>query len=351
MANDAPGYYMVRAKDQEKEDFSIFLENQVVAVGWSRIHFADFESVDDLVEAVEKEYYTSRDTAAQVIGKRKNEVRRFMRIKRGDRIIIPYWSNVLLAVAEAQKTFSPEAAGERDLGNQHLVSYVEDKDGELRTVPRDQLSEGLQRRLRVPGSAVSDLSDFAPEIEDLFGGESYVSTIARAQEEQMLKFKSDLLDVLQHGSSALPAGGLGLERLVEELLKADGYVAHSQSKARFAEFADADIEATRDDHVSPTKLLVQVKHHRGQSGTWGAEQLLHILDTESDLFSEYRLVLVTTGQPSEELETLCADRDVTLISGEDLVEWILDDLEALQPRTRSLLRISSAPQLISVTGG
>ena len=41
-------YYMVRAMLSREEDFKIFFENNVVAVGWSRIDFSSFSDVDEL---------------------------------------------------------------------------------------------------------------------------------------------------------------------------------------------------------------------------------------------------------------------------------------------------------------
>jgi restriction system protein len=341
-----PASYMIRAMGSAQEDFDVFFRNSIVAVGWSRVDFAAFGSLDELVEAVEYEYYGDGGAAPQVVGKKKNEVRRFKGIHEGDRIVVPYWSSVRLAVAGEEERFSAHDGEVRDLGNQHLVSFVRDVSGGYLTVPREQLSEGLQRRLRVRGSTVANLAEFEEEVGRLFHGEAYTSTIARVQNEQEQLFKSKLLAILQDGASALRAGGIGLENLVTELLRADGYVAAVQAKNRFPDIADADIEATRDDHVTSTRLLVQVKHHSGETDEWGATQLAHILEAEPDLFAEYRLVLVTSGIPSDSLQALCVAKDITLITGTQLVDWIMDSLEHLAPETKNRLRISDVPQLV-----
>jgi restriction system protein len=242
--------------------------------------------------------------------------------------------------------FSVHDGETRDLGNQLVVSFVRDTDGDYLTVPREQLSEGLQRRLRVRGNTVADLGEFEEEIGRLFRGEAYTSTIARIQNEQEQLFKRKLLAIIQDGSSALRAGGIGLENLVAELLKADGYVTAIQAKNRFPDIADADIEATKDDHVTSIKLLVQVKHHSGESDVWGAKQLSRILEAEPDLFAEYKLMLVTSGNPSVALQKYCTAKDITLIPGTQLVDWVMDSLEHLNPQTRSRLRISDVPQLV-----
>ena len=178
-----------------------------------------------------------------------NEVRRFKQIQQGDRIVVPYWSSVRLAIAGKEEKFSVHDSEARDLGNQHTVSFVRDTIGDYLTVPREKLPEGLQRRLRVQGSAVSDLGEFAEEVANLFRCEAYTSTIARVQNEQDRVFRSELLAILQDGKSALRAGGIGLEKLVAKLLTTDGYHAVIQAKNRFPDFGDADIEASKDDHL------------------------------------------------------------------------------------------------------
>ena len=97
------GYYLVRAMGQTQNDFDIFFNNNVVAVGWSEVDFSKYSDEDLLVKEVDRVYYTSRDVAPQVAGKKKNEVRRFKGIKNEDRIIVPFWgAEQLTGVLESQ---------------------------------------------------------------------------------------------------------------------------------------------------------------------------------------------------------------------------------------------------------
>lgn len=337
--------YMVRAMSSAEDDFAVFVDNSVVAVGWSKVDFTTAATVDAAVEAVTTEYYRDGKTAPQVAGKKRNEVRRFMNIKAGDRIIVPRWSGLMLATASGEPCFNHEAAGARDLGNQHRVQYLMDG-ARPRIIPRSALSEGLARRLRVRGSTISDLKEFEREVGRLFEGETYTSTLARMESEQEGRFKEQLLRVLQDGSSALATGGLGLERLVEELLIVDGYEAAVQSKRRYPGLADADVEASRRDQCVSVELLVQVKHHQGRTDTWGAEQLRGVVASDPDFFEEHQLVLVTTADATETLAEFCRENDITLITGHTLVDWIFDNQSKLSAQTRRVLRISNAPQLI-----
>jgi len=341
-------YFMVRAMSQTPDDFAVFFQNdkEVVAVGWSEVNFSA-SAPESIVAQVYKTYYADGHVAPQVVGKKKNEVRRFKELKEGDRILIPHWGNVRIAVATGQERFSPKDGGARDLANQHIVRFVRSQTGDFISFPRSDLSEGLQRRLRVRGTTIANLAEFTEEIEKLFSGETYKFSIGRAVEQQKSDFIRHLVILLQDGTSALEAGGTGLEKLVKELLEADGYVASIQSKRRFLELADADIEAVRDDHITSVKLLVQVKHHAGITGIWGAEQLSNILEKQADLFLEYQLVLVTTAAASEDLQHFCEDKDITLITGQELAEWIADDWHHLSKDTLRRLKLGDVPQIVT----
>lgn len=345
------GYFMVRAGCQSQEDFSIFFKNdkEVVAVGWSEVDFSASSQAELLVEQVVRAYYVDGKVAPRVVGKKKNEVRRFKELKKDDRILIPHWGEVLIAIATGEERYSSRDK-RRDLANQQVVQFKRLATGDFASFPRNYLSEGLQRRLRVRGTTIADLGEFASEVEKLFDGEAYAQAIYRAAEEQRTEFTRHLVEVLQDGTNALQAGGVGLEQLVAELLKVDGYEDVAvQSKRRFAELSDADIEARRDGHITSVKLLVQVKHHSGLTDVWGAQQLANILKTEADLFSEHQLVLVTTAKASDELQRSCENSDIILITGQELAEWIADDWVHLLPATRRALRLGDVPQIVKVT--
>jgi len=339
-------YYLVRAMSQSQDDFDVFFENNVVAVGWSEVDFHQHANVDSLVEKVNETYYSDSDSAPQVIGKKKNEVRRFKGINKGDKIVVPFWGAICLAVAEQEKLYSQQDY-DRDLSNQRKVTYHRDQNGEIIFIPRDKLSEGLQRRLRVRGTTIADLWEFSEEIDNLFKGEDFVSSFNKKRINAIDNFKNQLIKNIQSGNTNLESGGYGLEKLIKELLEIDGYDAEILSKQRFPEFSDADIEAVKEDFLLTEKLLVQVKHHSGITGTWGAEQLIGILESEKDLFSEYRLVLVTSAIPSDDLVEFCEKKDVILVNGNDLVEWIFKSLPQLKFDTKKRLSISDIPTLLN----
>lgn len=87
-------FYMVRAYNNQ---FSEFFENDIVAVGWSKVDFSSFTNNDKLIEEVKKQYNYLKNRTPSSRGKTLNQIRRFKSIKKSDKILIPYYSSICLA--------------------------------------------------------------------------------------------------------------------------------------------------------------------------------------------------------------------------------------------------------------
>jgi restriction system protein len=337
-------YFMVRAMNSSESDFKVFFDNNVVAVGWSEIDFTQFDKkkTEKLVEAVYNCYYTNPDLFQPLVSKKLNEVRRFHNINSGDYIIIPFYSSIRLAIAE-EKILCDEVAYENDLSNQRKVSY-QYSGKTFKTIPRDVLSEALQRRLRVRGSTVSDLYEFKEEIEKLFSRDSYSWTSDHEEKEMKLKkhLKGKLIGKITDGKTNLKTGGLGLEYLVQELFECEGYKTEILAKTTFKK-GDADIYAVNSDKFQETKILVQVKHHSGYTDDWGIQQLNEI--KESQEYKDHKYVLVTSANISEGLRNRAEELGMNAMDGNELSDWIIENINLLKPETRIKLGISSIPQL------
>ena len=114
-------YYMIRAMLSREDDFKIFFDNNVVAVGWSKVDFASLPDSQEVKNAVRRSYYEKSDKAQQVISKNLNEVERFKDMKKGDYILVPFNSYIALAEANEKEIYSPEDY-EQDLSNQSFAS-------------------------------------------------------------------------------------------------------------------------------------------------------------------------------------------------------------------------------------
>lgn len=335
---------MIRAMHSSGKDFEIFFDNSVVAVGWSEIDFSEFDKdgIEHLLGSVEEEYYGSEDILPQVVGRQLNQVRRFHNIKPGDYIVIPFYNSIRLAVAE-DKILYDESSYDNDLANQRKVSY-QYSGNTYKTIPRDVLSEALQRRLRVRGSTVSDLYEFKDEIEKLFSQDSYSWTSDFEDKENTLKatLKTKLIQKIRSGKTNLKTGGLGLEHLVKELFICEGYKTEVLAKTTF-QFGDADVLAVKSDKFQETKILVQVKHHDGYTGDWGLKQLSEIKSSEE--YKDHKFVLVTSAEISTEVKKTAEDLDIATMDGNELAEWMIENLTSLSVETKIKLGLSSIPQI------
>ncbi|MBL7994383.1 restriction endonuclease [bacterium] len=340
-------YLMVRAMNSAETDFKAFFNNNVVAVGWSKVDLSKYDSsqTEQLIEEIEKCYYTSDDILPQVVGRQLNQVRRFHKINSGDFIIIPFYNSIRLAIADEKRIYD-KGAYDSDLANQRKVNYLF-VGSAFKTIPRDVLSEALQRRLRVRGSTVSDLYEFKDEIEKLFSKDSYSWISDFEEKEGRLKnvLKQKLIQKIITGKTNLKTGGIGLENLVKELFECEGYKSEVLPKnSKLVEgAADADIFAIKSDKFQEeTKILIQVKHHSGYSNDWGLTQL-KLIKTSSK-YKDHKFVFITSAEIAKDVRKTAEDNDIVAMDGNELSEWIIDNLDKLSADTKRKLGISAIPQ-------
>jgi restriction system protein len=320
-----------------------FVEKGVIAVGWSKVNFANFTNTNELIAAVD---------AVSPIGRRANQIRRFVGMKAGDIVVVPLTKTIAVGVVTDGGVVYSDVDKSKGKANQRNVKFLQDSNNKLVTVPRALLTEGLQRRLRVQGITVNDISVFQDELEkaisDIESGKVF-SLSNRADEkisEIKTHFRKELLSNIKNGNSNLKAGGTGLELLVKELLEIDGYDTKIFSKRAFKGHADADISASKEEWGSSIKLLIQVKHHHGTAGSWGVEQLKEIKRQAVEKYADHQLVLVTSAHVKPELRTDAEGYDIEIIDGEALVEMITDKIDHLTHDTKLKLGICQVPSIV-----
>ncbi len=330
-------YYMVRIQNNQ---FDLAEQKSAVAIGWSDWNLSQMterEIVQQIGKVCDEWCF-----APQLRGKKINEIKRFKDIKMGDYILVPHWNNVWLAVAGDEFIYEEESKN-CDLANQLKVAFLKDKNGNNRCVARNQLSERLSRRLHLRGATVLDLCDFKDEIEKIFNDDTYSVSKAAAEYENQLTetFKHKLLENIRKGDVYLKSGGVGLEELVRELFECDKFEAHVLSKRAFKGYGDADVEAV-SRFIS---ILAQVKHHDGDTGVWGIEQLKEIKKNGEDEGYD-KLILITSGVVGDDVKQEAEKYDIMMMDGEQLIDWIYENLNNLSAETKTKLKISTAPMII-----
>jgi len=331
-------YYLVRT---EKD----LIDKSLVGIGWSEVDFSKHADAESAIKEIEEKYGT--------VGRSGNQIRRFFQIVEGDVVIVPLPWRVAIGFAGKQM-FYDQNWYERDRANHRNITFTFDEKNNVHTIPRSSFSEAFQRRLRVQGMTVNDISEFKNEIEhaismqedgQVFSWNNSIQDELLAKEED---FKKELLKKIQNGQTNLQSGGCGLENLVEELLIAEGYKAVVLSKRAFSGFADADVKASKSDKFSSVDILVQVKHHQNTSGDWGIRQLEEINNSLQDENTNFKLVFLTSAAVSEELRAQAESKNITVIDGVQLVDWIHDNLHNLREDTKAKLGICETPTLISL---
>lgn len=325
-------YFMVRS-----ELFQV--EKDRVAVGWKSINFSQFGSGSDLLRSIREHYGPIRSA---------KQVRRFFEMREGDVVVVPFPKSIAIGIV-ASPTCNFEPTISREYPNMRAVHFRR-QDNQTLLIPRTRLGTALQTRLRAPGLFVNELADFAGELGQLLEMDSDFTFRNHAELKNSGltdAFKVELMQRIQHGKTHLPAGGRGLEQLIRELLDAQGYVATVLGTRGFDGKADADILAEKTDSFSTTRLLVQVKHHHGKTGSWGVEQLNKI--REDPRYDDHNMILVSSAAFTEETTAYAGNLGIELVDGERLATIILENISSLRPDTLHQLGISSAPQLLPLT--
>lgn len=330
--------YMVRIQNNQ---FNLAEQKSVVAVGWSDWNLSQMTE-QEIIRQVGKAY-DEWCCVPQLRGRKIKEIIRFKSIKKGDYILVPHWNNIWLAVAGEEFIYDEEAK-KFDLANQLKVEFLKDKNSNNRCVARHQLSERLSRRLHLRGATVLNLYDFKGEIERIFNDKEYsVSKIAAEREDKLVQeFKSKLLQNIRKGDVYLKSGGIGLEELVCELFNCEKYEAQVLSKRAFKSYGDADISAISKFQIN---ILAQVKHHNGNTGIWGVEQLKEIRKNgEAEGYD--KLMLITSGSVQENVKKEADNYGIIIMDGEQLVDWIYENINELSDSTKARLKINVAPVII-----
>jgi len=329
-------HYLVRTTPE-------LLERGIVGVGWVEFRFCEFTDAESAIQEVIRKWGSIRRWG--------NQIRRFYAIKEGDLIVAPMPYAVAIGRATGGIFYDDNYRG-ADRANQRRVEFPRDGECKVIQVPRTSFSEAFQRRLLVRGMTVNDLGQFAAEVQDAFEGagkgveSGWTRGILESRTKRQQIFRERLLDNIQRGNTNLKTSGRGLEDLISELLKCDGYESRVLPKRRFKGSADADIEASRSDRWAAVKLLVQVKHHQRQTGGHGVNQLKQIPELHPGQFDEHQRILVTSASVSEELRREAEKEDILVMDGDGLVDWISDHIAGLSAQTKDSLGIFEVPTVL-----
>lgn len=310
-----------------------------VGIGWPSVDFSQYETAGDILEVLQGQ--------GKNIGRKSNIIRNFTALKQGDIVIVPLYRSIAIGMVSGKKRYSAEAA-EHHACNQISVEFLKTKEGKLLYIARKELSQGLESRLKIR-MAVAKLDNFKVEILKIMetakesGAYQASSRILEKENTERENFRNGLLSAIRNGHTKLDAGGYGLEKLIKELLEIEGYKASIQAKNQSSDISDIDIFAEKEDRFYYSRLLIQVKHHKGITSKHGLEQLI-AYETDDDL--QAQKWLITSADLSNEFMELAREKDIQIMDGQELVDWIADCLPKLSTCTKQTLGIIEVPQVI-----
>ena len=141
-----------------------------------------------------------------------------------------------------------------------------------------------------------------------------------------------------------------VKKVSEEILEASGYQVENPSKNSLPAGADVDLEATWTDELglAQATLLIQVKHHFGEADDYGGRQLVAALEYRDRAKEATQLALITTATPSTEARAYCAANDISILGGDWLCEWIVDNGHRLTAEKQRQLGLSLMNMVMDV---
>lgn len=320
--------YLVRSPSK-------LIGENLAGYGWSQVNFSEAEDTPSLMELFSDKGINP--------GRQRNQIKRFFSIQEGNLVVVPLHRAAAFGIATGERSYATGVSyGENRIG----VEYFRHEDGSVVRVPRSELPEALSTRLKIRMSVVS-LDEFKDDIIRIInqikdnGGVRFDSYIQQLEAEGLANLREQLLHNIRTGKTNLASGGIGLEKLVAELLRSEGYVAKVQAKTACDGNADVDIEAFRNDRFTSNKLLIQVKHHRGNTGYQALRQL-QPLDNDDDT----QRWIITTGEVRQELVEEAEGDGIGVMDGERFVDWIVERADHLSQATLNRLGLSTGLSLL-----
>lgn len=346
-------YYVVRTR----EAVEAYVQKGVSAIGWSRVDFTKYPTVDSLCDAVRNEYYAN-DVSSRFYGRKLGEIKKFWSIRAGDIVIVPCYKGFYIGTATGKFLYDKSKESvEKDLSNQIVLEFVTNGKSPVR-FSRDGKLTALASKLGVRGFTILCITEdeIKKEIDDLLNSRqdfSYQDKVIAQESIQANKFREELKSVLQnYGRIGLAAGGRGFEKLIEALMKKDGFETQILPKTVGGNSeADADVLAIKKSVLGDeftTAYYIQAKHYWGMSDG-GIAQIVQFKreqevceDKQSAVFvGKYQLdskqikyVLISSGEFTENVKDTADENDIILIDGNRFAEILFEVIDDLPDEIR-----------------
>lgn len=323
MANDQQAWGIRAGRAGEAN--TLFLKHDYIALGWHRI--GDLSKL-----AVNREAFKERvvaefpETKTGAIPVQAGQLFRFVHEARlGDLAIYPSKIDRQIHIGRIVGPYVFDPRGESEYPHRRKVEW-------LKSVPRTKLSQGALYEI---GSALSffAVKTYVDEFRAIVEGQAAPTPIA--EDETVAQVAENIEEqtrdyILKKLAQDLKGGSF--EDFVAHLLQVIGYKTRQPKRGKGAD-GGIDIIAHKDDlGFEPPIIKVQVKSKDGTSGDPEVSALYGKCDKD-----EFAL-FVTLGDFSKQAENFSANKaNLRLVSGDQLVDLILEHYEGFSSRYKGLL--------------
>ncbi len=264
-------------------------------------------------------------------------------MKKGDWIIVP--TNGAFSVCELLEDEPIMIKDIKDVEIKNWNGEVvhRDNDGYLRDSNDDYIDLGFARRVKIIQKDISRY-DYADtnltsrmkvrqtnvQITDL--EESVIKAVERAHKNKPIRFRNEISkEIIPIIRSIIqtklnPDKFENLIKLYFERIGASSVIIPPKNSPKKVDCEDVDIIATFD--LLKTIYYVQVKHHSGETSSWGVEQISLLKELKHDRlddgYTKVYWLLSSSEQFSEECINYAKEAKVQLIDGNAIASMLLD---------------------------
>ena len=321
------------------------LDNNYLSYG-----FSDFE-VDGFIEGVRGEngwQFMEKQFLAEwgELARTRYQLWNFIcEMKAGDWVIVPTYGEFSICELLDDKPIMIKDIKDVDIKNWNGEVIPRDDDGYLLNSANERIDLGFVRRIRMIQKGISRY-DFADSdltsrlkvrqtnvcINDL--KDSVLNALDGYQKKRPIRFRNELDEVIPNICAIIQTklNPDKFEYLVKwyfERVGASSVVIPTKNPSDKVDYEDVDVIATFD--LLKTIYYVQVKHYRGETGSWAAEQISHLKelpsnkdDRQDDGYTKVYWVVSSSEIFTTECVNLAKETNIQLIDGKSFASMLLD---------------------------
>ncbi len=263
-------------------------------------------------------------------------------MKAGDWVIVPTYGEFSICELLDDEPMMVKDIKDVVIKNWNGEVIPRDNDGYLLNSSNDKIDLGFVRRVKMIQKGISRY-DYADSdltsrlkvrqtnvcINDL--EESVLNALNASRNSEPIRFRHELEEIVPdlHSIIMTKLNPDKFEHLVKwyfERIGACSVTIPPKNPSNKVDYEDVDVIATFD--LLKTMYYVQVKHYRGETNNWAAEQISHYKELEDDRqddgYTRVYWVLSSSESFSQDCINLAKETNVQLIDGKTFASMLLD---------------------------